>query len=80
MIKELVKERTRLSVLSEKLIHIKYTKNGFTARCPAHEDTHNSLSVTEAQDGRLLIKCHAGCETKAVLDALGIGFADLFPA
>ncbi len=28
---------------------------------PCHDDTHASLSLTE-RDGRLLFKCHAGCE------------------
>lgn len=51
----------------------------YTARCPAHEDRHNSLSVGRGNDGRILLRCHAGCETAAVLDALGLKTADLFP-
>src|SRR5690606_6251 len=34
---------------------------GFTARCPAHDDRRNSLSVSEGDRGKLLAYCHAGC-------------------
>lgn len=40
-----------------------------TARCPAHEDRSPSLSISE-RDGKVLVRCHAGCEQDAVLDAL----------
>jgi hypothetical protein len=51
--------------------------DGWTARCPAHEDRHNSLSVHH-RDGRWLVKCHAGCNWRAITDALGMDAADLF--
>ncbi|MCD7770404.1 MAG: AAA family ATPase [Oscillospiraceae bacterium] len=50
----------------------------YTARCPAHQDAHNSLSVGFGADGRLLIKCHAGCDTGAILEAMGLSMKDLF--
>jgi putative DNA primase/helicase len=43
---------------------------GWTAKCPAHDDTRNSLSVSEGDDGRLLLKCHAGCEFESILAAV----------
>ena len=36
-----------------------------------------SLSIAES-DGRILLRCHAGCPTEAVLSALGLRFSDLF--
>ena len=39
------------------------------ARCPSHEDDKPSLSLTE-RDGRILVKCHAGCAQSAVIAAL----------
>jgi hypothetical protein len=38
-----------------------------------------SLSVTSGSDGRVLIHCHAGCETPRVLETIGLRLSDLFP-
>lgn len=46
--------------------------------CPAHDDRVPSLSMRAAEDGRVLVRCHAGCETPAVVEALGLGMSDLF--
>lgn len=51
--------------------------NTWSARCPAHEDRNPSLSVTAKPDGSLLVHCHAGCETAAVMAALGLAMEDL---
>jgi hypothetical protein len=48
-----------------------------TSRCPAHEDRNPSLSARYT-DGRVLIHCHAGCDTRDVLAALELTMADLF--
>jgi len=45
--------------------------DGWIARCPAHDDHRNSLSVHH-RDGRWLLKCHAGCEWRDIIDALGV--------
>ena len=52
---------------------------GYSARCPAHEDSKPSLSVSEGEDGRVLLKCQAGCTVADVMAALGLSMADLFP-
>lgn len=51
---------------------------GWTALCPAHEDSTPSMSVGLGQDDRVLIHCHAGCATSDILTALGLTVADLF--
>ena len=51
----------------------------YLMRCPAHDDKRPSLAVRERDDGALLVRCHAGCATEDVLDALGLEFADLYP-
>lgn len=43
---------------------------GWMARCPAHEDSTPSLSISETRDGKLLVYCHAGCSQDAVTAAL----------
>lgn len=49
------------------------------ALCPAHDDTHPSLSVGEGGDHRVLVVCRAGCPTPNVVAALGLEMRDLFP-
>ncbi|MBS0194780.1 MAG: DNA primase [Proteobacteria bacterium] len=49
------------------------------ARCPAHKDRNASLSVAEGSDGRVLVKCFAGCDVLAIVHAVGLEVADLFP-
>lgn len=50
------------------------------ARCPGHEDRRQSLSVSVGNDGRLLVRCHAGCATEHLLERLDLTLADLMPA
>jgi putative DNA primase/helicase len=40
------------------------------ARCPAHDDRTPSLSIRKAADGKVLVRCHAGCEQEHVIEAL----------
>lgn len=58
---------------------VKGRSGAFTARCPAHNDRGPSLAIREADDGRVLLHCFAGCETESVLHAVGMDFEDLFP-
>jgi hypothetical protein len=70
---------TPVELLLSKLPGVKKSGAGWSARCPAHEDQHASLSVAAGDDGTALVKCHAGCDTSAVLAAVGLTLADLFP-
>jgi hypothetical protein len=40
------------------------------ARCPAHEDRVPSLSIADARGGKVLVRCHAGCDQRDVIAAL----------
>ena len=64
--------------LLARLERVSKTHSGWMARCPAHEDTRPSLSVAAVEDGRILLKCFAGCELSAILGALRIEVRDLF--
>lgn len=61
-------------------VHRKTDGEGWTARCPAHEDRNPSLTIAEGDDGRVLVTCWAGCTADQVVHALGLELADLFPA
>lgn len=63
-----------------RLASVKRSGTGYVACCPAHEDRHQSLSVTPGTDERVLVKCHAGCDTEQIVAALGLTLADLMPA
>jgi hypothetical protein len=52
-------------------------RNGWSARCPAHDDHNPSLSITEDRDGRVLLHCFAGCPQWLVISTLRP--ARLFP-
>lgn len=42
---------------------------GWTAPCPAHEDSTPSLAIRE-EDGKVLVRCHAGCAQDRVIAML----------
>jgi putative DNA primase/helicase len=52
----------------------------WSALCPAHDDKKPSLSVGLGEDGKVLLHCHAGCDVKDIVAAIGMTEADLFTA
>lgn len=63
----------------ERLQAVRETSTGWLTRCPAHDDRTPSLSVAKGQNGRALLTCYAGCDTEAIIEALGLSWNDLFP-
>lgn len=61
-----------------RLNNVKPAAGGYNACCPAHDDRHPSLSVSQGADGRILLHCHAGCPTEDILAKLGLAKTDLF--
>ncbi len=51
------------------------------ALCPSHESKHRTrtLSIFETDDGRVMLRCHAGCDVSAIVGAVGMSLEDLFP-
>lgn len=57
---------------------VKKVGNGqYMVLCPGHNDREQSLSVKEA-DGKILVKCFAGCDLTDILKPLGLEPRDLF--
>ena len=54
-------------------------KNTWIACCPAHDDREPSLAIALADDGRILLKCFAGCEALEIVHTMGLELKDLFP-
>ena len=61
-----------------RLKDVRKVGTGWQFRCEAHEDKTASGSAAEGDDGRVLIKCHAGCKAEKVVAAAGLTMADLF--
>lgn len=48
----------------------------YQVACPCHRDRENSLTITEKGD-KILMHCHAGCDTRNIVEAVGLTMADL---
>ena len=69
-----------MNALIDRLDGVKARGKGqWIARCPAHDDRDPSLAIREEQDGRILIKCFAGCSPEDVMTSVGLSLSDLFP-
>ena len=69
---------SKLSKLLALLDGVKEGSGGFTAKCPAHEDKGNHLSIKRTENGKVLIHCYKGCSTESIMSALDMTTADLF--
>ena len=59
------------------LQNVKPLKNGWQARCPAHQDDSPSLHITPAVS-LIMLHCFAGCSFEDICRALRINPIDLF--
>src|SRR5690348_14015947 len=68
------------ATLLSRLEGVRRSGDGWRANCPnGHAKARGSLSITEADDGRILLSCFACHDTPAILGTLGLELADLFP-
>lgn len=51
--------------------------NRYQCKCPVHNDDKASLTITDTSD-KILIHCHAGCNTWDIMQELGLKMADLY--
>lgn len=75
-------------MMIDELISLIENKTGFGAKksgcgyslcCPAHDDTTPSLSVSEGDDGKILVNCFSGCSYENICASLGVEITSLFP-
>ena len=69
-----------LQTILDRLEGVKRAGNGYTARCPGHDDNRNSLSIKIADNGKILLHCFAGCKTDKICADIELDMQDLFPA
>lgn len=55
------------------------TRGRWVARCPAHDDGHPSLLVSEGEGGKVGMHCFAGCDIYSIVSAIGFEVSDLYP-
>lgn len=67
-----------LSDILSRLEGVQGGNGQYSAKCPAHDDRRNSLSVSAGEDGKILLHCHAGCSAGDVAAAIGLTMKDLF--
>ncbi len=61
------------------LSKVRKTHKGYSACCPVHDDKSPSMTLTETNDGKVLIHCF-GCGARGtdVVEALGLPASELF--
>jgi hypothetical protein len=70
---------SNLEEILKSLGRVRSGAGGWTARCPAHDDRNNSLSISLGDDGRILLHCFVGCPATEVVKKIGLTMADLAP-
>lgn len=68
-----------LQKVLSRLKGVKKDGKGWKALCPAHNDRKPSLKIDETEDGRILLKCFAGCGIENIVAAIGLKMSDLYP-
>lgn len=53
--------------------------NSFMVTCPCHNDSTQSLCISE-DNGKILLNCFAGCRAEDITRAIGLSMRDLFQA
>lgn len=66
-------------VVLSRLEAVRRSGEGWTGRCPAHDDRTPSLTIGVGSDGRVLLYCFAGCAAEEIAGAVGLSLRDLFP-
>lgn len=65
----------RKPTLQDMLSKLRGVRGGggqWSAKCPAHDDQHNSLSVGIRDAEEVLLYCHAGCPYERIMTELGL--------
>ena len=67
-----------LTDILQRLDGVKGRDDKYMATCPCHNDSTQSLSVALGEQGKILLKCCAGCSVERIVDAMGLKMSDLF--
>lgn len=69
-----------VEILLARLEGVNRYGEGWRARCPACGGKgRDKVSICVGKTGAILVKCFAGCDAAAVVEAAGLTLSDLFP-
>ena len=69
-----------LDAVLQRLDAVQKSGAGYRSQCPACAGRSRKLSISEANNGSVLLHCFAGCPALSIVHAVGLSLADLFPA
>ena len=67
-----------LNTVLERVENPRISGDGWRADCPTGHRSRSSLMISQGDDGRALLYCHAGCTFDEIVTGLGIQKQDLF--
>jgi hypothetical protein len=67
-----------VNTVLERFDNPRISGSGWRVDCPTGHRSRGTLSVTEGDDGRALLFCHAGCTIDEILAGLGLQKQDLY--
>lgn len=67
-----------LNDILSKLEGVRGRDGKYMACCPCHRDSTPSLSVGMGKDGKIVLKCFAGCSTEDIVWSMNLQMKDLF--
>lgn len=65
------------AMILPKLGAVRRSGDGYAARCPNHDDTKPSLTVSPGDTQPVVLTCHTGCHPDDILAALGLEWRQL---
>lgn len=74
-----IRKTPELERVIGRLDKVRPSGSGFSAKCPAHEDSDPSLTVSLGAGNKVLVNCHKGCHADDIVKALGLEMNDLWP-
>ena len=72
---------SKLDAFLSRLNKVRKTGTGsWIACCSGHDDKNPSMTITEGQDGRVLVHCHSQqCSIEDIANGVGLSVSDLMP-
>ena len=69
----------KLEYIAQFFEGVRVSGDSFMAQCPSHKDKSPSLRASMGRDGKVIIRCYAGCSFHEIVSATSLEMADFFP-